>query len=79
MPNSYSNFKIEFKANKAEVIVGTVIFEVEGEEQRVYKFSAIGKYPYLSVNSTELNFGDVLVTKNVAKEIMLKNNSEVDA
>jgi hypothetical protein len=61
------------------VIVGTVVLEVEGEGQRVIRLSAVGKYPYISVSSQEVDFGDVLVTKQVSKEIILKNNSEVPA
>ena len=43
------------------------------------RLSAVGKYPYISVNSQDVDFGDVLVTKQVSKEIILKNNSEVPA
>ena len=42
MPNSVANFKIEFKPTCATVIVGTVVLEVEGEPQRVYRLSAVG-------------------------------------
>lgn len=41
-PNSYSAFKIEFKTTQASVIVGTITLEVEGEEQRVHRLSAVG-------------------------------------
>ena len=79
MPNSYSSFRVEFKTSQASVTVGTVILEVEGEEQRVIKLSAVGKYPYISANQAELDFGNVLVTKSVSKELVLKNSSEVPA
>jgi hypothetical protein len=79
MPNTYSSFRIEFKTTQASVTVGTVILEVEGEEQRVFKLSAVGKYPYISANASELDFGNVLVTKSISKELVLKNNSEVPA
>lgn len=41
--------------------------------------SAVGKYPYISANHAELDFGNVLVTKSVSKELVLKNSSEVPA
>lgn len=79
MPNSYSHFHIEFKTMTASVTVGTVVLEVEGEEQRVIKLSVVGKYPYISPNLTELDFGNVLVNRPVSKDLLLKNNSEVAA
>lgn len=75
MPNSYSSFRIEFKTTKASVTVGSVVLEVEGEDQRVFKLSAVGKYPYISSSLSELDFGNVLVTKQISKDIILKNNS----
>lgn len=79
MPNSYSSFRIGFSTNQASVTVGTVVLEVEGEPQRVLKLSAVGKYPYISASSADLDFGTVLVTKPQTRELILKNNSEVAA
>jgi cilia- and flagella-associated protein 65 len=79
MPNSYSSFRIEFSTKQASVTVGTVVLEVEGEPQRVLKLSAVGKYPYISASSADLDFGTVLVTKPQTRELILKNNSEVAA
>lgn len=79
MPNSVSNFKIEFKPNTASVIVGTVVLEIEKESPKVFRFSAVGKYPYISVKESLINFDDVLVTKSVSKDLLLKNSSEVAA
>ncbi len=79
MPNSYSSFRIDFSTQQASVTVGTVVLEVEGEPQRVLKLSAVGKYPYISANSADLDFGTVLVTKPQSRELILKNNSEVAA
>lgn len=80
MPNSISNFKIEFHPKQANVIVGTIVLESEAEDiQRVFRLSAVGKYPYLAMNVGEIDFGDVLVTKEVSREITVKNNSEVPA
>jgi hypothetical protein len=67
MPNSYSSFRVEFATQQASVTVGTVVLEVEGEGQRVLKLSAVGKYPYISASSAELDFGSVLVTKPQAR------------
>lgn len=77
MPNSYSSFRIEFTTPTASVTVGTVVLEVEGEPQRVIKLSAVGKYPYLSASTSDLDFGSVLVTKAATREVVIKNSSEV--
>lgn len=61
------------------MIVGTVVLEVEGESQRVLRLSGVGKYPYLSGSAGEIDFGQVLVTKIVTRELVLKNSSEVPA
>jgi hypothetical protein len=45
----------------------------------VLKLSAVGKYPYISASSADLDFGNVLVTKPQTREFILKNNSEVAA
>jgi hypothetical protein len=79
MPNSYSSFRIEFATPQASVTVGTVVLEVEGEPQRVLKLSAVGKYPYISASSGDLDFGTVLVTRPQTRELVLKNSSEVAA
>ena len=79
MPNSYSSFKIQFHTSKASVTVGTVILEVEGEGQRVIKLSAVGKYPYISANVTDVDFGRVLVTRTASREVVLRNSGEVPA
>ena len=75
MPNSYSSFRMEFKTSQASVTVGTIVLEVEGEQQRVFKLSAVGKYPYISTSASELDFGNVLVTKSISKDLILKNHS----
>lgn len=79
LPNSYSQFKVDFTPREASVTVGTVILETEGEPQRVIKLSAVGKYPYISTSLAEINFGQVLVTKTVSRELIIKNSSEVPA
>lgn len=52
----------------------------EGEEgNKVLKISAIGKYPFLTINSEKIDFETLLVGKVVEKEIILKNHSLVPA
>jgi hypothetical protein len=57
------------------VVIATVVFKfVEGEEGlKVLKLSAIGKYPFLTINQEKLDFETLLVGKVAEKEIILKN------
>lgn len=57
------------------MLVSTVIFKFsEGEEgMKVLKLSAIGKYPFLTINQEKLDFETLLVGKVAEKQIMLKN------
>lgn len=49
-----------------------------GEEgTRVLKMSAIGKYPFLTINQERFDFETLLVGKIASKEVMLKNQSLV--
>ena len=72
---------IVFAPQEAKVIVSTVIFKFsEGEESsRVLKLSAIGKYPFLTINSEKLDFETLLVGKVADRKIILKNQSQVPA
>ena len=49
---------IVFAPQEAKVVVSTVIFKFsEGEEGlKVLKLSAIGKYPFLTINQEKLDF-----------------------
>jgi hypothetical protein len=57
------------------VVIATVVFKFsEGEEgSKVLKISAIGKYPFLTINQEKLDFETFLVGKVAEKEIILKN------
>ena len=53
--------------------------EVEGEEPKIYRVSAVGKYPYVLMNQGEIVFDDVSVNKITSRDLILKNSSEVPA
>ena len=56
-------------------MIATVVFKFsEGEEgSKVLKMSAIGKYPFLTINQEKLDFETLLVGKVAEKHILLKN------
>ena len=61
------------------MVVATAVFKLfEGEEAtKVLKISAIGKYPFLTINQEHIDFETLLVGKQSTKDIILKNESLV--
>jgi hypothetical protein len=71
------DIKVAIVPEAAQVIVATVIFDIEGEGQRVLKLSAIGKFSYVTLNRELFNFGQLLVASSDSKDLIIKNQSQV--
>jgi len=58
-------------------VIATAVFKFsEGDETvRVLKMSAVGKYPFITINQEKIDFETLLVGKVAQKEIMIKNQS----
>jgi hypothetical protein len=41
------------------------------------KLSAIGKYPFITIDRQNFDFGSLLVGKSASKDIIITNSSEV--
>jgi hypothetical protein len=56
-------------------VIATAVFKfTNGEEgSKVLKISAIGKYPFLTINQERFDFETLLVGKVAQKEVLLKN------
>ena len=56
-------------------MIATAVFKFsEGEEGlKVLKISAVGKYPFITLNQDKIDFETLLVGKVAQKEILLKN------
>ncbi len=61
------------------MVVASAIFHIEGEESKVMKLSAIGKIPYLTINRKQIDFGGLLVNKWRSEDVIIKNQSQVEA
>ena len=70
---------ISFTPKDATAVVSTIILRIEGEEAKVIKISAIGKYPHISVNVHNIDFENVLVGKSLTRDLIIKNHSQVKA
>lgn len=69
--------KISFFPTNASVLVASTLFHVAGEEPRVIKLSAIGKFPFLKTLNTKLDFEEVIYGKKKVKNLIINNASEV--
>ena len=79
-PKQKKEIKISFKTDSAKVVIATIVIKLaEGGKESTYilKVSAIGKYPFITINSTNLDFENLLVGKTASKEINVQNSSSV--
>lgn len=70
-----------FTPDEAKVLIATSVVKFSGAEEgtRVLKMSAIGKYPFVTVNHERFDFETLLVGKVSQKDVILKNSSLVPA
>ena len=62
--------------------MATIIVKIaEGatEVTRILKVSAIGKYPFITLDAEDIDFDSLLVGKTVSRELKLQNSSLVPA
>jgi hypothetical protein len=82
-PKQKAELTVTFTPEEAKVIIATVVFKFQGGPDdgasRVLKLSAIGKYPFLTINHERFDFESLLVGKVAEKDVVLKNNSLVPA
>lgn len=80
-PKQKTELTFTFTPEEAKVLIATVVFKFSGAEEgsRVLKLSAIGKYPFLTINHEKFDFETLLVGKVTQKDVILKNNSLVPA
>ena len=67
-------------SDEAKVIIATIVVKLaEGatEVTRVLKVSAIGKYPFITLDHQEIDFETLLIGKTVSRELQLQNSSLV--
>lgn len=73
---------IGFKTDEAKVQVALILFKLQdmssGQEMtRSLKVSAIGKYPFITINQEQIDFEELLIGKTCTKEITITNSSPV--
>ena len=72
---------ITFQPEEANVVIAPAIVKFSNAEEstKVLKISAIGKYPFVTINQEKFDFETLLVGKVSSKEVVLKNQSLVTA
>ncbi|KAL4426641.1 hypothetical protein ABPG74_018719 [Tetrahymena malaccensis] len=73
------SFNVSYTPKEATAIIGNVILNLPYQQPIITKVSAIGKYPYISLSTQKLNFEQLLIGKQLVKEITIKNQSQVTA
>lgn len=68
---------IVYVPKEANVVVATVIFQIQNEPDKIMKLSAIGKYAYITLNKAVFQFGELLIGQNESKNLIIKNQSAV--
>ena len=71
--------KIEITPNEAEVLISNCKIILDEIASKIIKLSFISKFPHLKVNKTNIDFGNVLISKTKEMELILKNTEKVPA
>ena len=71
--NGKQEITVGYTPAEANVIVASVIFQVENEGEKVLKLSAIGKFSYITLNRNSFNFGEMLIGEIGYKDLIIKN------
>jgi hypothetical protein len=79
-PKQKKEIKVTYECDTAKVMVTALTLKLsEGTNEITYtiKLSAIGKYPFITVDQKDFNFFSLLVGKTASKELTISNSSEV--
>lgn len=77
----HQEITISFKSNEAKVVIGLIVFKFSDasnpalEITKTLKVSAIGKYPFITIDQSSIDFTTLLVGKSETKEIVICNSS----
>jgi len=69
-PKQKKEVSISFKTDEAKVIIATMVVRVQegaNELSKVVKMSAIGKYPFMTLDAQSFDFENLLVGKSASQ------------
>jgi cilia- and flagella-associated protein 65 len=79
-PKQKKEVKITYECTSAKVLVSFLSAKLaDGPNEMTFnvKLSAIGKYPFITVDNKSFDFGSLLVGKTASKELKIENSSDV--
>ena len=68
-PKQKKEVTVSFRTDEAKVIIATIVIKVQeggSELARVHKMSAIGKYPFITLDQHSFDFETLLVGKTAS-------------
>ena len=76
-----SKFEVELKIvpESATVLVANAKITLDNKASKIIKMSSIAKYPYLRLNKTTIDFGNVQIGKSSDSELIISNPENVPA
>jgi len=77
-PKQKKEVIVSFRTDEAKVIIATLVVKVSesgSELTKVVKLSAIGKYPFMTLDQTSFDFENLLVGKTSSQVFNLQNSS----
>ena len=79
-PKQKKEVAVSFRTDEAKVIIATIVIKVQeggSELARTLKMSAIGKYPFITLDQHSFDFETLLVGKTASQVFNLQNASNV--
>ena len=79
-PKQKKEVQVSFRTDDAKVLIASIIVKVmEGSSEltKVVKLSAIGKYPFVTLDQQSHDFENLLVGKTASQVFSLQNSSLV--
>ena len=73
------NIEILIEPNTASVLIANAQITLDKKISKIFKLSCVSKYPYLTINRTNLNLGVIEYGKSSYGEIIVSNNEMVPA
>jgi len=71
--------KIKINPNYAQVLIANARIILDQKYKKIIRLSSIAKYPFISINRTNLDFGTVQIGHMKEQELIITNNENVPA
>ena len=73
------DIKIKIKPNYANVLIANARIILDQKYTKIIRLSSIAKYPFISINKNNLDFGTIQIGHVKEQELIISNNENVPA